>query len=88
MTPTFRTITLTRRSDNKTLTLPVVMGEISADVGGARDYVPAPYLREDAYDVAREFLHGANIEQHMQYLFVDGEGITACDSDDYSYVLA
>jgi len=84
----FSTLTVTRHSDNQTIALPVVMGEISADVGGARVYVPAPYLHEDAYDVAREFLHGANIEQHMQYLFVDGEGITACNSDDYSYVLA
>jgi len=84
----FSTVTITRHSDNQTLILPVVMGEISADVGGERVHVPAPYLHEDAYDVAREFLHGANLEQRMQYLYVDGNGITADSRDDYSYALA
>ena len=87
MTPTFRTITLTRRSDNKTLTLPVVMGTTSADIGGERMLVDVPYLPDDAWERAMDFV-GANVEQQLQYLYVDGDGITSAEFDDYAYALA
>jgi len=84
----FTQLTITRHSDNQTIVVPVYMGTASADVGGVRERVPAPCLDQDADDTARAFLGGANIEQHVQFLYIDGNRITSFDGDDYSYALA
>lgn len=84
----FTQLTITRHSDNQTITVPVYMGTASADVGGVRERVPAPCLEADIDDAVSDFLPGSNIEAHMQYLYIDGDGLTSFDGDDYSYTLA
>ena len=87
MAPTFRTITLTRHSDGKSIMLPVYMDTASADVGGERMLVDVPCLSCDAWERAIEFT-GADVEQQMHFLWIDGDGITSATLDDYTYTLA
>lgn len=84
----FTTVTITRKSDNQTCVFPVVMGVAPCNVGGGWDYLPVPCLEADIDDAVTDFLNDADFERHMQYLYLDGEGITADDNEDYSYVLA
>lgn len=84
----FKTLTITRHSDNQTITVPVVMGTASADIGGVRERVPAPCLEQDIEDAVSDFLNGCHFEAHMQYLYIDGDGLTSFDGDEYSYALA
>lgn len=84
----FKTLTITRHTDNQTITVPVVMGVAPAEVGGQWIMVDVPCLDQEADDTARDFLGGTNIEQHMQFLYIDGDRITSFDGDDYSYTLA
>lgn len=87
MTPTFKSITLTRHSDGQSITLPVYMGATSADVGGERMLVDVPCLSSKAWERAMDFV-GFDVEQQVQYLYIDGDGITSATLDDYSYALA
>jgi hypothetical protein len=87
MTPTFKSITLTRHVDGQSITLPVYMGATSADVGGERMLVDVPCLSSKAWERANEFV-GYNVEQQVQYLYIDGDGITSATLDDYAYALA
>lgn len=88
----FKTLTITRHADNQTITVPVVTGLAPAEISGQWIMVDVPCLDQDADDTARAFLGGTNIEQHMQYLYIDGNGITSFDGlewgSDYSYTLA
>jgi hypothetical protein len=87
MTPIFKSITLTRHADGQSLTIPVVMGVAPANVAGDWMYLDVPCLGSEEWERAMEFV-GANVEQQMQYLYIDGNGITSATLDDYSYALA
>jgi len=84
----FTTLTITRHSDNQTITVPVVMGVAPAEVGGQWIMVDVPCLEKDIDDAVSDFLPSTDIEQHMQFLYIDGNRITSFDGDEYSYTLA
>ena len=83
-------LTITRRIDGQSLTLPVIMGTTCVDFAGERVQMDVPCIsgRDTAYRAALAFLSGADIEQRMQYLYIDGNGIMSDDCDDYRYTLA
>ena len=87
MTPIFKSITLTRHVDGQSLTLPVVMGVAPANVAGDWMYLDVPCLSSEEWARAME-IAGCDVEQQMQYLYIDGNGITSAKLDDYTYTLA
>jgi hypothetical protein len=87
MTPIFKSITLTRHADGQSITLPVLMGVIRANVGGDWMLVNVPCLTAENDARAQQFL-GFDMEQQMHFLYIDGDGITSATLDDYSYTLA
>lgn len=84
----FTTVTITRKSDNQTCVFPVVMGVAPANVGGQWMYLDVPCLEADIDDAVSDFLNGGDFERRMQYLYIDGNGVTSDDADDYAYALA
>lgn len=84
---TFTTLTLTRHSDGQSLVLPVYADEVLADIGGERIPVMAPYLTRVGAVRAHKFT-GCEVEQQVQFLYIDGNGITSAALDDYTYALA
>lgn len=84
----FTIVTITRKSDNQTCTFPVVMGTAPANVAGHWMYLDVPCLEADIDDAVSDFLDGYRFEQHMQYLYIDGNGITSDECDAFTYTLA
>lgn len=84
----FTSVTITRKSDSQTITVPIVMGVAPANVAGQWMYLDVPCLEADIDDAVSDFLNGGDFERRMQYLYIDGGGITADDNDAYSYALA
>lgn len=84
----FTTVTITRKSDNQTCTFPVVMGTAPANVAGHWMYLDVPCLEADIDAAVSDFLDGYHFEQHMQYLYIDGNGITSDECDAFTYTLA
>jgi prepilin-type processing-associated H-X9-DG protein len=83
---TKQSIIITRHADGATLTLPLAPGVAPANVGGHWMYVEVPCLSSADCDDAYVFA-GHDVEDQMQYLYVDGHA-TSGTFDDYSYTLA